>query len=173
MPAAVSGQSLDRPGIALGQAGALGFRPALELHQARQVETVEKGPPVEGHRRGRVAAVHCRLKVTGIDRDGVGVEAEGARGADEDVLVKLLPQLEEGLLQVVAGPVGVAFGPEVGQQSVPAHSLFGAHGDQSEQRQRPLAGYGPCQRSFFVFDGETAEGPEPQHSAVVSLLTQV
>ena len=77
--------------------------------------------------------------------------------------MEVLAELEEGLLEVVSGPVGVALGPEVGEDPISAESLFVSQADQSQQRQRPLSGDRSRQRAILIFDGEPAEGPEAQH----------
>ena len=89
-----------------------------------------------------------------------GFSRSRSGAAEEDILVELLAELEHGLLQVVAGPVGVALGPEEGEHPVPAHPLFAAQSYQGQQRQRALPGDCPGQGAVLVFDGEAAEGPE-------------
>ena len=159
------GQTFQRGRIALRQAGPLGFSPALELGQAREIKAVEKGPTVEGHRSGEVGPVQCRLKVAGVHADGLGVQPKRSGAAEEDIFLELLAELEHGLLQVVAGPVGIALGPEEGEHPVPAHPLFAAQSNQGQQRQRALPGDRPRHRAVLIFNGEAAEGPEAQHLA--------
>src|SRR2546426_4255420 len=98
-----------------------------------------------------------------VARNDVGIQPQ-LGGAEQQLrLVEIAPQRVAGLLEETAAVLGVALGPEVGAQLVPAQPVLARGGEEREEGER-LALHGrSSERSAVRFNRQSAEGPELQH----------
>ena len=156
-------ERLERVACLLRQARTLVLHPAFELLRFIQIEAVEERRAVYLHRARAIAHPQSLFEDLHVACNGLGIEAQLRRAEEQLRLVEIAPQRVAGLLEETAAVLGVALGPEVGDQLVPAHPILARSGEEGEEGER-LALHGRSrERSAVRFNRQSAEGPELQH----------
>jgi hypothetical protein len=98
-----------------------------------------------------------------IDRDMSRVQPEEAARAVDQGHAERLPEGVEGLLQVIASRPGIALGPEVGEELIPADAGWIVPGEERQQGANAAPQAGRRERLIVALNAETAKGPEAEH----------
>src|SRR2546422_4449618 len=149
---------------ALGEACALGIRPALELRRTRQEETIEKRTVVQRDRPLQLALREGRFELLDVGRHDLRVQPELVGSEEQLLRVEVAAQRVQRLRQEMSRLLLTAFGPEAGEQLVAAHTaLTGcreegqqAEGSSLRRRSRPRRG--------VPLDREAPQGPPPRRA---------
>src|SRR2546426_5338952 len=135
---------------ALGEACALGIRPALELRRTRQEETIEKRTLVQRDRPLQLALREGRFELLDVGRHDLRVQPELVGSEEQLLRVEVAAQRVQRLRQEMSRLLLTAFGPEAGEQLVAAHTESrrrgGHHLVQSPARMDLPGSPGPVQK---------------------------
>jgi len=132
----LGGQRLEHCTHLLGEPAALGLRPALELVRASQIKAVEEWAAVQRHCACQVAALEGVRERVHVARDSLRIQPQFGRAEDQLGLVKIPAQSEARLPEEVTSVLGVALGPEEGDELVAARAILVRRGEQGEEGER-------------------------------------
>ena len=155
------GRGLERIGQPPAEPGALLLHPLLELGQIRQGEAVEEGATVPGDRLLRIVARERRFEIPQVAGEVGWIELEVGDPGEHRILAQLAPDGVEGLVQRIAGPSGVALGPQVEQDLVARDPPTAGRCQDGEQGQRPAPGNSAFGEPGPVFQGQAPQQPKP------------
>ncbi len=155
-----SRQLPKRLGVLAGETRPLLLGPPLELRRVGEVEAVEKGAPVRRHRSRRITGRDRPPELHHVRVDDLEVQPERV-GALEQLLRHLFPHRVEQLLQGVAGILGGALRPEIGEDLVAGKAPLARDREQGEES-KPAA-LGDHRVPGCVRESQTPECPEPEH----------
>ena len=162
----LSRQLLQGRGVAVRQARALLFRPALELRSAGEVKAVEEAAGVARGREVEAVGGQSRLELAHVARDHVGIEPEVLPPAEEHVVgAEVLAQGVHRLAQPTARAVLLGVRPEIGEHLLPGEAGVPRGGQQGEQREPARLGGGAGHDLAGPADMEPAEGVHVQRVA--------
>jgi hypothetical protein len=135
----------------------------LELGRVREEEAVEERPPIERRRRGVTSVRQRRLELRDVGTDHARVQPQVGAGGEEHGLAERLAEAVDGLVEEVAGVLGVAVRPEQGLQALATPAPLGRDREHGEEREAVPLGGAARDRLALRLEGNAAEELEGEN----------
>src|SRR6185503_8672694 len=131
-------QRFDRALILVQQPRTLGVDPRLELTAITEMESVEKGSPIESSRRGPLARADGVIEGPHVRMNELRIQRELMPRRDNDFAPECSADRIDRLIERVAGARRIALRPEVRLDAMPGHALPPTEREHRQQAQAPL-----------------------------------